>query len=47
MGNILIIFGGCHLMNNCSNDLIAIRLADSETCPHSCSNNGVCRNGRC
>ena len=47
MGNVIVVFGGCYLMNNCTNDLIALRIHDNEQCPNDCSENGVCRNGRC
>lgn len=47
MGPVMMHFGGCHLMNNCTNDLVALRISSSEGCPADCSQRGICRNGRC
>lgn len=34
-------------MQNCSNNIVGLRISDSLECPNSCSGNGACRNGRC
>lgn len=41
MGPILYHFGGCYLMNTCTNDFLALRIDDK--CPNECNQQGVCR----
>ena len=45
VGELIVLFGGCKLMESCSNDIMTINT--NVHCPLNCSNNGVCRNKRC
>lgn len=46
MGPLLIHFGGCELFRTCSDSMIALKIADMESCP-TCRNEGECRAGHC
>ena len=45
IGELIVLFGGCKLMDSCSNDIMALNT--NIYCPLNCSNNGICRNKRC
>lgn len=45
IGKLIVLFGGCKLMDSCSNDIMVLNTDNA--CPSNCSNNGVCRNERC
>lgn len=45
-GSLLIHFGGCKLLKHCTDSLIGLAVASSETCP-PCKNDGICRAGHC
>lgn len=45
VGELIVLFGGCKLMDSCSNDIMVLNT--NTYCPLNCSLNGVCRNKRC
>ncbi len=45
IGELIVLFGGCKLMDSCSNDIMVLNT--NLYCPLNCSNSGVCRNKRC
>jgi hypothetical protein len=47
VGSLVYTFGGCYLMNNCTNDLLVINMTNIGGCISNCSSNGICRNNRC